>query len=105
MTRSVAPQPDIDQAAQNLQAIEKKLEICIAETMSAGLSDTAALLQVARLDLLTKIHGISEDELEVLLCTVKLVSDDPVIMNPRPSAVKPGRKKPSDGSARHSARR
>lgn len=105
MTLSLAPRPDLNPAVQNLQDIEKKLEFFIAETAAAGLHDTVALLQMARLDLLTKMHGITEEELEVLLCTAKLVSDAPVITKSAPLAAKRSPKKSSEGPARRTAKR
>lgn len=51
---------------QTLQNIVAAIDSCIDKVASAQLSETAALLRIARLDLMVRIHGISERELEQL---------------------------------------
>jgi hypothetical protein len=49
-----------------LQVISSSLDSHIATLRSLGYADAAALLAIARLELQTKIHGISEDELRAV---------------------------------------
>ena len=52
-----------DKAAR-LQAIIDATDQHIAELRSFGLHDTAKIFAVAKLDLQTKLHGISDEELQ-----------------------------------------
>jgi len=52
-----------DKAAR-LQAIIDATDRHIAELRSFGLHDTAEIFAVAKLDLQTRLHGISDEELE-----------------------------------------
>ena len=40
---------------------------CIRDATAAHLNETAAFLRMAQIDLITRVHGISEEELEVFL--------------------------------------
>ncbi|MDR3527680.1 MAG: hypothetical protein P4L57_10395 [Rhizomicrobium sp.] len=40
---------------------------CIVELQAAGYGETAEILAIARLDLLARLHGVSEEELEFLI--------------------------------------
>ncbi len=53
-----------DEAAR-LQAIVDATDQHIAELRSSGLQETAKIFAVAKLDLQTKLHGISDEELDV----------------------------------------
>jgi hypothetical protein len=53
-------------AAAHLNGIVRTLEHDIEVTAAYGLDGTVKLLRAARLDLLTRIHGISETELAAL---------------------------------------
>ena len=44
-----------------------ELDRIIVAVTEAGLKETAGLLRMARIDLLTRIHGISEEEFDTLL--------------------------------------
>jgi hypothetical protein len=52
------------ETAARLQAIIDATDQHITELRSFGLHDTAEILAVAKLDLQTKLHGISDEELE-----------------------------------------
>lgn len=49
----------------------RSVDEAIALASSARLSDAAALLKIAKLELLIRRHAISEDELEVVLSIAK----------------------------------
>jgi site-specific recombinase XerC len=53
-----------------LQHYIDELDAIISAVTEAGLQESAALLKIARLDLLVRSNGISEDELDVLLSVV-----------------------------------
>jgi hypothetical protein len=44
-----------------------ELDRIILAVTEAGLKETAGLLRMARIDLLTRIHGITEEEFDTLL--------------------------------------
>lgn len=50
-----------------LQHYIDELDVMISAVTEAGLQETAALLKIARLDLLIRFNGISENELNALL--------------------------------------
>lgn len=54
-----------------LLELAKSLDENIAAAVKANLHETAALLHMAKLDLLTRIHGISEEEMENFLFVAK----------------------------------
>ena len=47
------------------------LDKLIAEIAESKLSQTAALLKIARLDLLARVNGVSEDDLEMFLSALE----------------------------------
>lgn len=49
-----------------LQPLITELDDVIAAAQAARLDDTAALLRIARLDLIMRAHGIAADELELV---------------------------------------
>lgn len=49
-----------------LQDIAMTLDACIDEVSIAELHETAALLSIARLDLMARIHRVTEQELDQL---------------------------------------
>ena len=78
-------------AAAHLSGVVRTLEHDIEITAAYGLDGTVTLLRAARLDLLTRIHGISETELAALSDAISLR--------------RPVRSRPTRGSEpRHSAR-
>lgn len=54
-----------------LLELAKSLDENIAAAVKANLHETAALLHMAKLDLLTRIHGISEEEMDNFLFVAK----------------------------------
>lgn len=58
-----------------LQHCINELDAIILAVAEAGLQETAALLKIARLDLLIRSNGISEDELDVFLDVVQMNVD------------------------------
>lgn len=75
MPWSVTPQSATHRVPSSLQAIENKLSSCIADAVAEGLNETAALLHMARLDLLTRMHGITQEEFDAFLCTAREVAE------------------------------
>ena len=57
-----APSPD----RSALERVSETLRRCIATLSSAQLTETAALLRMAHLDLLSRTHDISSEELDAL---------------------------------------
>jgi hypothetical protein len=51
---------------RGLERIVEALSACIAEVSAEGLRETAELLAIARLDLMVRLHDISEQELAAL---------------------------------------
>jgi len=52
------------QLAQALDEVVASIDACIERVTTARLHDTAALLSIARLDLLVRLNGITELELQ-----------------------------------------
>jgi hypothetical protein len=50
---------------QALEALVGAINECINQVTAANLLETAALLSMARLDLVARANGITEEELEV----------------------------------------
>ena len=48
-----------------------ELDKIIVAVSEAGLKETAGLLRMARIDFLTRIHGITEEEFDTLLFLVR----------------------------------
>ncbi len=46
--------------------VAETMMCCIAVLSSAGMTETAALMRIAHLDLLSRIHKISSEELDAL---------------------------------------
>ncbi len=53
-----------------LEDVAATIGICIDEVAKARFHETAALLSIARLDLMTRIYQITEQELEQLECAI-----------------------------------
>jgi|GEM_PF-1302603 len=43
------------------------ISACMVELQAAGFAETADMLAIARLDLLARLHGVSDEELELLI--------------------------------------
>jgi hypothetical protein len=55
------PQP------RDIEDVTSQISACIEELTAAGYHETAAMLAIARLDLLARRHGITEDELQYIM--------------------------------------
>ena len=51
---------------QALEALITAINECINQVVAAQLWETAALLRMAKLDLIARAHGITEEELELV---------------------------------------
>lgn len=49
-----------------LEMLTRTVENCIQEATLSGLEETAALLRMVKLDLITRLHGITGEELDAL---------------------------------------
>jgi hypothetical protein len=49
-----------------LEDVAAAIAACIEQVSAARMHETAAMLSIARLDLLVRLHGVSEQELEDL---------------------------------------
>ena len=69
--------------SERLQAIISAAENHISVLRTLGLEDTARIFAIAKLDLQTKLHGISDDELtafcEAVAAAAGLATDADVI--------------------------
>jgi hypothetical protein len=54
-----------------LQGLVEALDGVISKAVAEDLRETVALLNIARLDLLLRAHGFSEEELEALLVPLR----------------------------------
>lgn len=52
---------------RGVEDVTSRITVCIEELSAAGYHETAAILAIARLDLLARRHGITEDELQYLM--------------------------------------
>lgn len=50
----------------SLELLIRMVENCIHEANAAGLTETSALLRMVKLDVITRLHGITDEELEAL---------------------------------------
>lgn len=58
---------DTKDNVRRLNGIVARLDQSIKELQEIGYGETVALLQMVRLDLFSRMHGISADELDALL--------------------------------------
>lgn len=56
---------------QNLETLVGILDECVRRIDAAGLIETAHLLRMAKLDLVARANGISEEELEIFSYAVQ----------------------------------
>ena len=47
--------------------VVRMISACIIDLQAAGFAETADILAIARLDLLARLHGVSDEELELLI--------------------------------------
>ena len=66
-----------EETAQRLQEIVAVLDQEIAALRALGLHETAMMLGIAKLDLQTRIHGISDDELRALTNALEVRRSEP----------------------------
>jgi len=59
-------------AHQGLESLVGLIDECIAIVTAARLHETAELLRVARLDLVARLNGISDEELEQLASALQM---------------------------------
>lgn len=57
----------VKEDARKLNQIVTRLDQMIEELKGMGYGETVALMQMVRLDLFSRMHGISADELDALL--------------------------------------
>jgi hypothetical protein len=67
---------------------------CIRDATAARLSETATLLRMARLDLIARVHGISEEEMDVFLFVVE--SDQRLADHMAPPELQQARRKAAE---------
>lgn len=61
------------------------ISACIIDLQAAGFAETADILAIARLDLLARLHGVSDEELELLITGPKQMP------SVKPEPKKPGK--------------
>jgi hypothetical protein len=74
------------------ETVVSKITACIGQLQAAGYLQTAEILAIARLDLLVRLHGVSDEELEFLICAPQTGPQDAT--DGRSVRAKSGRKKP-----------
>jgi hypothetical protein len=57
---------------RDIEDVTSQISACIEQLTAAGYHETAAMLAIARLDLLARRHGITEDELQYLMAGPRL---------------------------------
>jgi len=57
--------------ASTVQDVVAKISACIVQLRAAGYGETAEILAIARLDLLARLHGLSDEELELLIASIE----------------------------------
>lgn len=80
---------------EELLPLVRNLDAVIAAAQEAGLTETVALLRMARLDFLMRVGGIRASELELLSYALQrgLEQDDPDEAVAKAAPVKPGKAK------------
>jgi len=78
-----------DAAAENVVAL---ITACIAEVRAAGFAETAEILAIARIDLLARLYGVSEEELECIIAAAPLKAETPKAASRKKRAKKPAAK-------------
>ncbi len=56
----------------DVEDVTSQITACIEDLTAAGYHETAAMLAIARLDLLARRHGITEDELQYIMTAPRL---------------------------------
>lgn len=69
-SRRKPPRRDVEDVASQISA-------CIVDLNAAGYHETAAMLAIARVDLLARRHGITEDELQYIAAASRTRQTEP----------------------------
>lgn len=83
-TSVIRPGSDLEEPFVQSAAYRRliaRLDECIEETTDALLFETAELLRMAKLDLVTRVNGITEDELAAFLAVLR---EGTAARDPRP---------------------
>lgn len=65
--RPSAVRPDVRPSRRSGEDLVALLTSCIEKVQTAGYPETAEMLAIARLDLLARVFGLGDDELELLV--------------------------------------
>lgn len=57
----------LSQRQRTVEGVMSQITVCIKELSAAGYHETAAMLAIARMDLLVRQNGITDDELQYML--------------------------------------